>query len=59
LAARALYWGCFYVSYRVVFSTFFIAGFVPGGAAFTDGLTDGAKAAGESVRQYRPGKTGT
>jgi hypothetical protein len=56
LAARALYWGCFYVSYRVVFSTFFIAGFVPGGNAFTHGVTDGARAACEAIMRIRLAK---
>ena len=51
--SRFLYWGCFYVSYRFVFSTLFIAGFFPSGAAFTAGLTDGAQDASDAVRALR------
>jgi hypothetical protein len=56
-AARLLYWSCFYVSYRVVFSTFFFASFIPGSGPFTAGLADGAKAASDAVGHYRSKKT--
>ena len=53
LVSRFLYWSCYYVSYRIVFSTFFIASFVPGSGPLTAGLTDGAKAASASVSHKR------
>jgi len=51
--SRFLYWSCYYVSYRIVFSTFFIASFVPGSGPLTAGLTDGAKAAKATVSHHR------
>ncbi len=54
--SRFLYWSCYYVSYRIVFSTFFIASFVPGSDPLTAGLTDGAKAASAALNHSRAAK---
>ncbi|HVC94664.1 MAG TPA: hypothetical protein VND64_13275 [Pirellulales bacterium] len=51
--SRFVYWGCFYVSYRLVFTTMFIAGFAPYGAECTAGLANGAQDANDAVRRSR------
>jgi hypothetical protein len=54
--SRLVYSSCYFVSYGVVFPTLFLANVVPGGGPIAAGLSDGANAAKDFVKEMRKPK---
>ena len=54
--SRLVYSSCYYVSYGVVFPTLFLANVIPGGSPIAAGLSDGANAAKDFVKEMRKPK---
>jgi len=54
--SRFVYSSCYFISYGVVFPTLFLAHVIPGGAPVALGLTDGASAACDGVKELRARK---
>jgi len=52
-ASRFLYSTFYFASYGVVFPTLFVANVVPGLGSISDGLLDGARAAGDVVDEMK------
>jgi hypothetical protein len=54
--SRLVYSSCYYVSYGLVFPTLFLANVIPGGGPVAAGLSDGASAAKDFVKEMRKPK---